>query len=296
MDKKIKVGYIVDSSIGLYNEEITSDDTRQVFFNITDKNNVEYNDDNKTLTNEKILEEFDSGNSFKTSAVSPGKVIVEVEDLLENYDKIIIFTVSSGLSSYHNNIKYLEEEYKDKVYVVDTKEVGFAIKKLVESAKEKINNGEDFFEVLSYCRDYYKYNFTSFTCENWSPLVNSGRVPKSLSKILNALKTRPVINFDIKNKLGGIVKSFESSVEKIITQFKKIFGNEIFLNPDYVVFYNNRVDQQKAEYIRSKILKTFKISKDKLIEMFVPNLVLVYTANGSFGLHVKSKIKSKNRD
>ncbi|MDE6894022.1 MAG: hypothetical protein K2J02_01430, partial [Malacoplasma sp.] len=59
---------------------------------------------------------------------------------------------------------------------------------------------------------------------------------------------------------------------------------------------NNRVDQQKAEYIRSKILKTFKISKDKLIEMFVPNLVLVYTANGSFGLHVKSKIKSKNRD
>ncbi|MDE7075598.1 MAG: DegV family protein [Malacoplasma sp.] len=296
MDKKIKVGYIVDSSIGLYNEEITSDDTRQVFFNITDKNNVEYNDDNKTLTNEKILEEFDSGNSFKTSAVSPGKVIAEVEDLLENYDKIIIFTVSSGLSSYHNNIKYLEEEYKDKVYVVDTKEVGFAIKKLVESAKEKINNGEDFFEVLSYCRDYYKYNFTSFTCENWSPLVNSGRVPKSLSKILNALKTRPVINFDIKNKLGGIVKSFESSVEKIITQFKKIFGNEIFLNPDYVVFYNNRVDQQKAEYIRSKILKTFKISKDKLIEMFVPNLVLVYTANGSFGLHVKSKIKSKNRD
>ncbi|MDE6893934.1 MAG: DegV family protein, partial [Malacoplasma sp.] len=241
MDKKIKVGYIVDSSIGLYNEEITSDDTRQVFFNITDKNNVEYNDDNKTLTNEKILEEFDSGNSFKTSAVSPGKVIAEVEDLLENYDKIIIFTVSSGLSSYHNNIKYLEEEYKDKVYVVDTKEVGFAIKKLVESAKEKINNGEDFFEVLSYCRDYYKYNFTSFTCENWSPLVNSGRVPKSLSKILNALKTRPVINFDIKNKLGGIVKSFESSVEKIITQFKKIFGNEIFLNPDYVVFYNNRV-------------------------------------------------------
>ncbi|MDE5767132.1 MAG: DegV family protein [Malacoplasma sp.] len=296
MDKKIKVGYIVDSSIGLYNKEITSDDTRQVFFNITDKNNVEYNDDNKVLTNEKILEEFDSGNSFKTSAVSPGKVIVEVEDLLENYEKIIIFTVSSGLSSYHDNIKYLEEEYKDKVYVVDTKEVGFAIKKLVESAKEKINNGEDFFEVLSYCRDYYKYNFTSFTCENWSPLVNSGRVPKSLSKILNALKTRPVINFDIKNKLGGIVKSFESSVEKIINQFKKIFGNEIFLNPDYVVFYNNRVDQKKAEYIRSKILKTFKISKDKLIEMFVPNLVLVYTANGSFGLHVKSKIKSKNRD
>ncbi|MDE5545257.1 MAG: DegV family protein [Malacoplasma sp.] len=296
MSKKIKVGYIVDSSIGLYGEEIVSEDTRQVFFNITDKNDVEYNDDNKVLTSKKILEEFDSGNFFKTSAVSPGKVILEIEDLLEKYEKIIIFTVSSGLSSYYDNIKYLEEEYKNQVYVVDTKEIGFAIKKMVESAKEKINNGEDFFEVLSYCKDYYKYNFTSFTCQNWSPLVNSGRVPKSLSKILNALKTRPVINFDIKNKLGGIVKSFESSVEKIISQFKKVFGSEIFSDPDYVVFYNNRIDQKKAEYIREKILKTFKISKDKLIEMFVPNLVLVYTANGSFGLHIKSKIKSKNRD
>ncbi len=296
MNKNIKVGYIVDSSIGLYEEEIISNDTKQVFFNITDKQNVEYIDNNKILTSEKILDEFNKGNFFKTSAVSPGKVIVEIETLLESYDKIMIFTVSSGLSSYYDNIKYLEEEYKDKVFVIDTKEIGFAIKKMVELAKEKINNGENFDEVVSYCKEYYKYNFTSFTCENWSPLVSSGRVPKSLSKILNALKTRPVINFDIKNKLGGIVKSFETSVEKIINQFKKVFGNEIFTNPDYVVFYNNKIDNKKAEYIRSKILKTFKISKDKLIEMFVPNLVLVYTANGSFGLHVKSKIKSKNRE
>lgn len=294
--QKNKIGFIVDSAIGLYGKEIESDNVRQVTFNITDKNNVEYNDDNTVLNAERILEEFDKGNSFKTSAVSPGKVMVAVEELLEKNDKVIIFTASSGLSSFHDNILYFEEEYKDKVYVVDTKEIGYAIEVLFKSVKEKLENGEDFFEVLDYCKEFYKYNYTSFTCENWSSLVNSGRVPKSLSKFLNALKTRPVINFDVKNKLGGIVKSFESSVEKILNQFKKVFGNDVFSNVEYVVFYNNKIDETRASYIRNKINTVFSIPKEKIIEKFVPNLVLVYTANGSFGLHIRCKNKSKNRD
>ncbi|BAC44067.1 DegV family EDD domain-containing protein [Malacoplasma penetrans] len=294
--QKNKIGFIVDSAIGLYGKEIESDNVRQVTFNITDKNNVEYNDDNTVLNAERILEEFDKGNSFKTSAVSPGKVMVAVEELLEKNDKVIIFTASSGLSSFHDNILYFEEEYKDKVYVVDTKEIGYAIEVLFKSVKEKLENGEDFFEVLDYCKEFYKYNYTSFTCENWSSLVNSGRVPKSLSKFLNALKTRPVINFDVKNKLGGIVKSFESSVEKILNQFKKVFGNDVFSNVEYVVFYNNKIDESRASYIRNKINSVFSIPKEKIIEKFVPNLVLVYTANGSFGLHIRCKNKSKNRD
>lgn len=294
--QKNKIGYIVDSAIGLYGKEIESDSVKQVTFNITDKNNVEYDDDNSVLNSLRILEEFEKGNSFKTSAVSPGKVMVAIEELLENHDKVILFTASSGLSSFYDNILYLEEEYKDQLYIVDTKEVGYAIEVLFKTAKEKLDNGEDFFEVLEYCKEFYKYNYTSFTCENWSSLVNSGRVPKSLSKVLNALKTRPVINFDVKNRLGGIVKSFESSVEKILSQFKKVFGNDVFSNVEYVIFYNNKIEESKANFIRNKIHSVFSISKEKIIEKFVPNLVLVYTANGSFGLHIRCKNKSKNRE
>lgn len=294
--QKNKIGFIVDSAIGLYGKEIESKNVKLVTFNITDKNNVEYDDDNTKLNSEKILEEFNNGNSFKTSAVSPGKVMVAIEELLEDHDKVILFTASSGLSSFHDNILYLQDEYKDKLYVIDTKEVGYAIQKMFESVKEKINNGAEVEDILEYCKEYYKYNYTSFTCENWSSLVNSGRVPKSLSKVLNALKTRPVINFDVKNKLGGIVKSFEGAVEKILNQFKKVFGNDVFENTEYVVFYNNQIEESKAEYIRDKIAKTFKLSKDKIIEKFTPNIVLVYTANGSFGIHIRCKEKSKNRE
>lgn len=294
--EKNKYGFIVDSSIGIFGNDIVSDDTKQVFFDIIDKNGVQYADDNTSLNSETILNAFDEGNYFKTSAVSPGKVMVALEELLETYEKVILFTASSGLSSFYANSLFLEEEYKNRFYVVDTKEIGYAIKTMVEKAKEMLSQGEDLDKVLDFCRNYYKYNYTSFTCENWSPLVNSGRVPKSLSKFLNVLKTKPVINFDVKNKLGGIVKNFEKSVDKIFDQFKKAYGNQVFSNAEYVVFYNNRIECSKAEYIKDKITNLFNISKDKIIEMFVPNIVLVYTANGSFGIHVRSKIIAKNRE
>lgn len=294
--EKNKYGFIVDSSIGIFGNDIVSDDTKQVFFDIIDKNGVQYADDNTSLNSETILNAFDEGNYFKTSAVSPGKVMVALEELLETYEKVILFTASSGLSSFYANSLFLEEEYKNRFYVVDTKEIGYAIKTMVEKAKEMLSQGEDLDKVLDFCRNYYKYNYTSFTCENWSPLVNSGRVPKSLSKFLNVLKTKPVINFDVKNKLGGIVKNFEKSVDKIFDQFKKAYGNQVFSNAEYVVFYNNRIESSKAEYIKDKITNLFNISKDKIIEMFVPNIVLVYTANGSFGIHVRSKIIAKNRE
>lgn len=293
---KNKFGFIIDSSIGVYGKDIVSSDTKQVFFDIIDKNGVQYVDDNTSLNSETILKAFDEGNFFKTSAVSPGKVMMALEELFDDYENVILFTASSGLSSFYSNSLFLEEEYKGKFFVVDTKEIGYAIKTMVEKAKEMLNNGEELETVLSFCRNYYKYNYTSFTCENWSPLVNSGRVPKSLSKFLNVLKTKPVINFDIKNRLGGIVKSFEKSVDKIFDQFKKAYGNEVFSNIEYVVFYNNKIENSKAEYIREKITKIFNISKDKIIEMFVPNIVLVYTANGSFGIHIRSKSIAKNRE
>ncbi|MCF0217820.1 MAG: DegV family protein [Malacoplasma sp.] len=291
-----KIGFIVDSSIGLFGDEILSDDTRQVFFNITDKNNVEYEDNNLILSREEILKQYLLGNQFKTSAVSPGKVEIVLEELLETYDKVILFTVSSGLSCFYDSVQYLLEDYKDRFYIVDTKEVGYSIATMLSAAKTMLNQGKDFFEVLEFCRNYYLYNFTSFTCENWSPLVNSGRVPALVSKFLNALKTRPIINFDIKNKLGGVVKSFEAAVEKIFNNFKKVFGPSIFKEQEYIVFYNNKIEESKAEYIRNKIVEKFNITKDKIIEMFVPNLVLIYTANGSFGLHIRGKTKASGRD
>ena len=290
---KRKIAFIVDSSIGIFGEELEKKNIKQVFFGITDSKGNIYQDDNTILNTETILKKFDEGEIFKTSAVSPGPVMELTDELLKDNDDVVLFTVSSGLSSFYQNVKFLEEEYKGKFHVVDTKEVGYAIQQMIIKARKMLDDGVSLEEVLNFCNSYYLNDFTYFTCSSWTPLVKSGRAPAALSKVFNFLKTRPVISFYIKNKLGGIARSFESSLEKMISSFKKIFNNPSANDIEHFVFYNNRIEENKAQYIRDKIFSEFKLPKEKFIESYVPNLVLVYTANGSFGIHARCLKKQR---
>ena len=119
MDKR-RVAFIVDSSIGIFGEELEKRNIKQVFFGITDSKGNVYQDDNTILNTETILKKFDEGEIFKTSAVSPGPVMELTDELLKDNDDVVLFTVSSGLSSFYQNVKFLEEEYNGKFHVVDT--------------------------------------------------------------------------------------------------------------------------------------------------------------------------------
>lgn len=300
--KKEKIAFIVDSSIGLYGSDIESENTKQVYFNVTNSKHENFLDDNSKLNLNYIFDSLSEGISFKTSAVSPGSVMVAIEELLEKkYEKIILLTISSGLSSFYDNIKFLEEEFKEQFYVVDTKEVGYAIKIILDNAKQMVENGCSITEILDYCSNFYKNDFTSFTCENWDSLANGGRAPKLLSKVLSTMHTRPVINFYIKNKLGGIVlgkgeKGFHKAFEKMIENFKKSFANTTKSSIDYIVFYNNNIKESRATYIKDKLCEIFEITKNKIIETFTPNLVLIYTGNESFGIHIRNKEEANHRE
>lgn len=298
---KEKIGFIVDSSIGLFGNDIVSDDTKQVFFNVSDSDGVDYLDDNSVLTIDHIFKKFGEGKSFKTSAVSPGTVMVALEELFEKFDKVILFCISSGLSSFYDNIKFLEEEYKGKFFAIDTKEVGYAIKMIVNDAKKMAKEGKTVEEIIEHCSSFYKKDFTAFTCESWESLAQSGRAPKLLSKVLSTIHTRPVINFYIKNRLGGIAigkgeKGFQKALDKILEYFKKVFGNIPNDQIEYIVFYNNKIKETRAEFVRKKLSEIFKITKEKIIETLTPNLVLVYTGPESFGIHIRCKKEAIDRE
>lgn len=284
----IKYGYIVDSAISMTDEEIKEFGFYKVCFNITDSLNNEYEDDNKQLTTKDIMSKLKDGIIFKSNAVSPGKVMVCLEEMIEKYDKIILFTISSGLSSFYQNVQYLIDDYKDKFYIVDTGEIGYGIRNIVlESKKMLEENNLPIEQVLDYARTQHKFHYTMFTCRSWEPLRKSGRAPAILAKTFDFFKTKPLIKFELKNKFAGIAANFKKQVEKMISTFFSMFKNISLSKIKTIVFYNNDVDDTEAEYIREEIVKKFKIQKNKIIETYVPNLVLIYTSNQSFGIHVQ---------
>lgn len=300
MNKK-RIGFIVDSAMGLFAEEIGYDNVRQVFFNITDSDNNQYLDNNESLKINDIIKKFESGKVFQTSAVSPGSVMATVEDMLDEYETVILLATSSGLSSFYDNVKFLEEEYKGKFFVVDTKEIGVALKDILDKAQEMEKNNESVESIIKFCSEAHKKNFTSFTCESWEHLSKSGRAPKLLSKVLSTIHTRPIINFYIKNRLGGIAlgkgdKGFMKSFEKMIEFFKKTFNHVNANDIENIYLYNNIVKENRIEMVKNKISETFNIAKEKIKDNFAPNIVFVYTGIGSFGIYIKCKKEATDRE
>lgn len=285
-----KVAFIVDSSFLVGDEYLEKNHMYRVHFNITDSNGNDYIDDNKEITTEFIIKTLTEGHFFKTNAVSPGSVISLLEKLFTTYDKVICFTVSSGLSSYYNNILFLlnEPEFKNKLFIIDTKEVSYSEFDLISNSRKMIDNGESIESVINYAKNYHLKSYSMFTCETWAALSKSGRVPKLLSTIFDKVGTRPLILFYEKNRLGGVSRSFEGAVSKMIGEFKKIFNYSSPKEIEHIAFYNNFVEASKAEYIKDQISKEFSIPKDMIIETMSPNIVIVYTAKGSFGINVKS--------
>lgn len=284
-----KYAYIVDSAISL-NDSITEDKhVYKVYYDIIDSEGNMYQDDNQQLTSSMIEEKLDKGITFQSNAVSPGKVIVLVEDLLSKYEKIILFTISSGLSSFYQNSLYLQQEFKDRLYVVDTFEIGYGITSIVEDAKRMLEEeNKELNEVLEYASNRYKYNYTVFTCASWEPLRKSGRAPSIISKTLDLLKTKPIIRFYIKNKFGGIVTTFKKQVSKMIEGFFSSFKNISNQKIKRIVFYNNKLDESDAQHIRQSLSKAFNFDMKQILECYAPNLVWIYTSNKSFGIHIQT--------
>lgn len=287
---KSRYGYIVDSSLGMDENELLNKDIYRVNFDITDSLGNHYEDNNKELTPEIIMEKLSNGIMFKSNAVTPGKVMLVMEEIVDKYEKIILFTISSGLSSFYDNVQFLKEEYKDKLFILDTKEIGIGIQDIVLDTKrmleEENKNLEDVLEIVS---NYYKKNYTVFTCKSWEPLRKGGRAPSVLAKAFDFFKTKPLIRFEVRNKLGGVATSFKKQISKMIEMFFSTFKKVELSSIKKVVFYNNKMDEEDAKYAREEILKKFNLKKEELIETMVPNLVLIYTANQSFGLHVQLK-------
>ncbi|MEG1820724.1 MAG: DegV family protein [Malacoplasma sp.] len=289
--KPEKIAFIVDSSFSTSEEYLKKNHMYKVFFGITDSDGNDYLDDGKMITTKFIIDKLSEGQFFKTNAVVPGAVMVLLESLYEVYDKVICFAVSSGLSSYYNNILFLlnEPEYKDKLFIVDTKEVAYSAYDLIDTSRKMLDNGESIEKVIEYAKNYHLKSYSMFTCETWAALSKSGRVPKLLSTIFDKVGTRPLILFYEKNRLGGISRSFEGLVSKMISEYKRIFNYTGPKEIEHVVFYNNFLDDKKAQYIRNKIAQEFSVPINKIIETMSPNIVIVYTAKGSFGITIKSK-------
>jgi len=272
---------------------------------IIDSNNKSYYD-NGEISNKKILEDMDNGLIFKTSSPLLGDFEKTFRSVLEEGKDIIHLSVGSHISQGSVNganliANELNEEYENKVYVVDSLNGATGGTLLYELAYEEILNSKlptkKIVDKLNQLRKSIK---TSFYVPNIDGYVRSGRdktksslkntVLSTTSKLakLGCFKFRVDLNNDGELYLKKFFRSSaEQGMQKMVMDIVNEKNIETFDKKLVAVgsLYKDKVDLEKIK----SYLKSFKYF-DNIIENDIGSVIAAYGCNDLCGIALMKKL------
>ncbi|MDR2369300.1 MAG: DegV family protein [Mycoplasmataceae bacterium] len=289
-----RIGVLVDSSC-TYDETFLRQHKIEVIpLSFSDAQNQTYDDDNQSITREKLLERLDQKESFKTSATPIGKLIEKAEQMLKNYDQIIFLPISIGLSSQYMQSLIVQQDLIGKFFPIRSTSGGAANEFVLYKIVELIAANKDVAEIIAAAENMYKYIDTYFSCEDLSGMSSGGRITKTIMKVINLFKLKPIIHLDNKNLYGGIGKNYRTIIRKIIDLIKEDFHNSLTVAQiKHIAIYYSGYPETKKNDILDFISQGFNFPREKILVRWVPSVVLIHAHRGAYGLTIETTIERK---
>lgn len=233
-----KIGIITDSHCGISVEEAAKYGIRVLPMPLYVDDNCFY--EGTTITREEFFEKLKTSDKVTTSQASPGEVMDLWQECLENYETILYMPISSGLSGSCNSAKLFaeDEQYKDKVFVVDNGRISTPMHRSILDAVELIGKGytaKEIKDILEGGKDNMSIYIAVETLEY---LKKGGRISGATAAIGTLLDIKPILRLHTGlleqfDKCRGNKKArkimLETIKNDIETKFKDFSDDEIYL-------------------------------------------------------------------
>lgn len=164
----------------------------------------------------------------KTSAVNEYQYTEHFSKILEDYDAIIHFSLSSDMSMACSNAKRAATQFKN-VYVVDTRSLSTGIALLALDAKRCADNGMSAEEIYNRALNRVPFVQASFELKRLDYLYKGGRCSGLVYFGANLLKIHPQIVVKDGKMVSG--KKYRGNYAHIVKNYCMDVLNE-FDNPD----------------------------------------------------------------
>ena len=173
-----------------------------------------------------------SGELARTSAVNVYEYLEYFKKLRENYDAVIHFSLSFGISSTGNNALSASHDV-DNVYVIDTKSLSSGSGLLALSCVDKIQEGKDIDTIVNELNAEADKVQASFLVDTLKFLYKGGRCSSIALLGANLLKIKPRISLvngkmEMTKKYRGsisdaLIKYFEDIVKEVEPNKRRVF-------------------------------------------------------------------------
>lgn len=210
----------------------------------------------------------------KTSAVNQFQYEEHFKALLNNYDVVIHFTLSSEMSSAYRNAVLASNEFNGKVFVVDSRTLSTGIALLAIHARKLANEGIDPSEIVNQVKALIPNVQASFVIQSLDYLYKGGRCSKLAMFGANLFHICPQIV--VKDGKMDAGKKFRGKYFDVVSQYVDETLEE-FNNPDLeTVFITYPSLDDEANIVN--------MVKEKLIKRGFKNIYPTY-AGGTIASH-----------
>ena len=159
-----------------------------------------------------------TGELPKTSAAN----IPQFEDVFKEYTdngySVIVFTISSDMSSTFSNARLAAEDYQN-VHVVDTRNLSTGGGLLVITAAEMAEAGKSAEEIANKCRELASCVDASFVIDSLEFLYKGGRCSAVAAAGATVLGLKPCIG--VKDGKMGVGKKYRGKFDKVLPLYVK---------------------------------------------------------------------------
>ena len=290
----MRTAILTDSNSGITEDEVKSLDIFILPMPFYIDDNVYY--ENIDLTQEEFYNKLESDCKITTSMPVVGDVLDKWDEILESFDEIVYIPMSSSLSgSYQTaNMLSMDDDYEDKVYVVDNQRISVTMRESVYDALYLSEKGYSAKEIKDILEDHKRDSSIYISLATLSYLSKGGRLTKSAAALGNLLRIKPVLQIQ-----GGKLDTFARG--RTISQCKQVMISAIkdditkrFTdNPkDVTIAIAHTHNEEEAMAFREEVLKIWP--KREIVVNPLSLSVACHIGPGALAITVGRRISSFN--
>lgn len=222
----------------------------------------------------------------KTSLPSTEEILQKFDEIKsDGYEKVLIVTLSSGLSGTFNLISMLAKEYEGlEIAVIDTRNISIGGGFNAIQAAKYIEQGMEFDELKERVQKEITNSKVFFCIDTLEYLQKGGRIGLVMSTLGTVLNLKPIISCNEEGvyynvaKVRGRKKSLEKMKELAVEFAEK--------GKRYNVALLNGYAKEEAEHMKEDLKKALPGMKD-FIEGQISPALGVHTGPGLVGIGIQ---------
>lgn len=185
-------------------------------FAVNGKEYIEYGE----MSYGEFFEVLDSGAEVSTSQPSPAALTDMWDEILKEYESVVYFPMSSGLSGTCETARALASEYDGRVLVVDNKRISVTLYTSVFNAVKQADDGLSAKEIADFAEKEAGEQSIYVSVNTLEHLKKSGRVTAAGAAIGTLLGIKPVLQIqggklDAYKKVRGMKAAIEAMLDGI---------------------------------------------------------------------------------